>query len=44
MLGRNFEVVRPPGAPQPEEVFSFTMMPGKLSLLLRERPRAATTH
>ena len=42
MLGRNFEVVRPPGAPQPEEVFSFTMMPGRLSLLLRERPREAS--
>jgi len=37
MLGRNFEVTRPPGAPQPEEIFSFTMMPGNLSLLLRAR-------
>lgn len=37
MLGRNFEVTRPPGAPQPKELFSFTMMPGNLSLLLRAR-------
>jgi len=40
MLGRNFEVTRPFGAPHPEEVFSFTMMPSNLSLLLRPRTPA----
>jgi cytochrome P450 len=35
MLARNFEVSRPAGAPHPREVFSFTMMPSRLSLLLR---------
>ena len=37
MISRNFELTRPLGAPQPEEVFSFTMMPRNLALLLRER-------
>jgi cytochrome P450 len=35
MLARNFEVTRPAGTPHPTEVFSFTMMPSSLSLLLR---------
>ena len=39
MLARNFEVTRPAGTPQPVEVFSFTMMPSSLSLLLRPRQR-----
>ena len=37
MLCHNFEVVRFPGAPPPEEVFSFTMMPKNLFVMLRER-------
>jgi cytochrome P450 len=37
MLCRNFEVSRFPGAPAPEEVFSFTMMPKNLSIALRHR-------
>ena len=37
MLCRNFEVERFPGAPPPEEVFSFTMMPRNLFLRLRQR-------
>ena len=43
MLCRNFEVERFPGAPPPEEVFSFTMMPKNLFVLLRRRPQAAGT-
>lgn len=37
MLCRNFEVSRFPGAPAPEQVFSFTMMPKNLSIALRHR-------
>lgn len=37
MLCRNFDVERFPGAPPPEEVFSFTMMPRNLFLTLRQR-------
>jgi cytochrome P450 len=39
MLARNFEVTRPAGTLHPVEVFSFTMMPSSLSLLLRPRQR-----
>ena len=37
MVCRSFEVSRFPGAPSPEEVFSFTMMPKNLSIALRHR-------
>ena len=37
MLSRNFEVLRFPGAPPPEEVFSFTMMPRNLFVMLKRR-------
>jgi cytochrome P450 len=37
MLSRNFEVRRPQAAPQPDEVFSFTMMPRNLALVLSVR-------
>ncbi|HQR22326.1 MAG TPA: cytochrome P450 [Burkholderiaceae bacterium] len=35
MLARHFEVIRPDGVRLPTELFSFTMMPSSLSLLLR---------
>jgi cytochrome P450 len=37
MLCRNFDVVRAPNSPSPEEVFSFTMMPKNLFVVLRSR-------
>ena len=42
MLCRNFEVLRFPGAPPPEEVFSFTMTPKNLVVMLRERKPRVT--
>jgi cytochrome P450 len=42
MLCRNFEVSRFAGAPAPEEVFSFTMMPRNLLVALRPRRALAT--
>jgi cytochrome P450 len=39
MLARNFEVTRPAGTPLPTEIFSFTMRPSSLLLLLQSQQR-----